>query len=630
MRTTSDGSVLNSSQVYDYEGIYRHPDCEFMASWKGYKCKGKPYGMFIFENMDQDSIKRRISPIGLLSIDSKNRKYLDLLNGPKNLGWCGHYSCLERLSTYFAIVAQNITYQLSFTGSSPQSMRFFNHRADEHDSIHLVIDWITAQRLDIYVDSNYIAPESRIPSIELQVGANFFDTKSQQLHLNLKGPRPILVVTSPVITISLSLSFANADDFFDSGKLIINLASYLNIPSTDIKIASSNQVKKRDGVSGVYIIQIGSPPPDSYEPPVFNTTVMKVAPNVTILSTFESALPYYNEAVSRVQHLINISSNLVDSIQLGKLKIPNVEINTLSLTLPSPPSLPYQETAESNSSVSITYFVPFSGNRAFQVPSQLQIRDSINSTYYNQLPTFHIFLVDLNKNLVENLGVNSLWSVKVSLIYKENDAKLGGSLEKSFVNGSATFENLNISRYNQSYSLMFTPYVNNIPVQTFALKTPSFLYIQGSASLETPAQASSSATVVNAGLISGIVISVIAVIAIVGSTLVIRNRKRSQSVPMEKNSPSIEAPLPDQSKPIEAKEKQIVDNSIPAKLYKDTGPNYAQYFQVTESYNSNAQQNNPNVAKSTESIDEGDIIHVTTPSVDKQWFVGKSLQKNKV
>lgn len=67
--------------------------------------------MLVIESMDADTEVRRLSPVAL-SADG----YTNLLNGPQDHGWCFGYTCQERISTFYAIVATQRNYTLYFTG----------------------------------------------------------------------------------------------------------------------------------------------------------------------------------------------------------------------------------------------------------------------------------------------------------------------------------------------------------------------------------------------------------------------------------------------------------------------------------------------------------------------------------
>ena len=53
----------------------------------------------IIENMDSDTETRRLSPIAIQG-ESGGKKYIELINGPQDHGWCAGYTCQKRLSTF--------------------------------------------------------------------------------------------------------------------------------------------------------------------------------------------------------------------------------------------------------------------------------------------------------------------------------------------------------------------------------------------------------------------------------------------------------------------------------------------------------------------------------------------------
>lgn len=69
------------------------------------------YHMLVIESLDADTELRRLSPVALSA-----NGYTDLLNGPMDHGCCFGYSCMERLSTFYSIVAAQNNYTLYFTG----------------------------------------------------------------------------------------------------------------------------------------------------------------------------------------------------------------------------------------------------------------------------------------------------------------------------------------------------------------------------------------------------------------------------------------------------------------------------------------------------------------------------------
>ena len=49
---------------------------------------------------------------------------MDLLNGPQDMGWCFGYTCQERISTFYSLVSPSRVYEMHFTGTPPQHLRF--------------------------------------------------------------------------------------------------------------------------------------------------------------------------------------------------------------------------------------------------------------------------------------------------------------------------------------------------------------------------------------------------------------------------------------------------------------------------------------------------------------------------
>lgn len=59
-------------------------------------------------------------PVTLLMRSPGVKGYVDLLNGPMDRGWCMGYTCQERISTFYSIVAVDYIYEMAMTGTPPQ------------------------------------------------------------------------------------------------------------------------------------------------------------------------------------------------------------------------------------------------------------------------------------------------------------------------------------------------------------------------------------------------------------------------------------------------------------------------------------------------------------------------------
>ena len=135
-------------------------------------------------------------------------------------GWCGGYTCQERISTFFGIVAAGLNYTMGLTSTNPQNMALHLLNAEEDDAIVVAIFYTNPQRLDVFSDGEYVVPNNAMmlengnleyqsgtvddfrPTLSQSPGANYYDRDSKQLHILLKGDRPYEIRTTPVIQVN--------------------------------------------------------------------------------------------------------------------------------------------------------------------------------------------------------------------------------------------------------------------------------------------------------------------------------------------------------------------------------------------------------------------------------------------
>ena len=72
---------------------------------------------------------------------------------------------------------------------------------------------------------------------------NFFQTKDQ-LCLLVKGPSPVVIITSALVTLTIGVPPMSVDDFFGEA-IIANLAAFFGIPAEKIKVASASRESSR-------------------------------------------------------------------------------------------------------------------------------------------------------------------------------------------------------------------------------------------------------------------------------------------------------------------------------------------------------------------------------------------------
>ena len=282
----NDGTSIPVDDLFPLKGIVRggnrsEDNCNWMSSWNSYSCTGLNHLMFIFESLDADTEVRRLSPFALAA-----NGFIDILNGPQDHGWCGGYTCQERISTLYGIIAPGLNYEIALSSTNPQNMRFHLLNAEESDAIRIAFVYTNPQRLDVYYGDTYVNPtnvrmengeivydpkdpnlpdDQFIPTINDQAGANFYERSNKRLYFILRGNTPITIRTAPVIQLSLNLPPITVDEFFEEN-LVFNLATLLGIDESRIRIVnviSEASSSKRQAVGTSVDIEIGNPPPIS-------------------------------------------------------------------------------------------------------------------------------------------------------------------------------------------------------------------------------------------------------------------------------------------------------------------------------------------------------------------------------
>ena len=265
----SNGSRIPINDIYPNQGIVRGrqfgngSDCDFISTWNMYTCSNLDHLMLVLESLDSDTEVRRLSPIGLGA-----NGFINLVNGPMDNGWCGGYTCQERISTFYTIVAAGFDYTIALTSTNPQQFALHLVNADDNQGIRVGIIYTNPQGLDVFAVNDetgqevYIRPTNAeldsegniqytdrdpalprdqfIPTLSSETGANFYDRDTQQLYIVIRGNETVKsfkIRTRPVIMLSLTLS-VSVDEFFDEENLVRNIALLLGIPNSKIRIVS--------------------------------------------------------------------------------------------------------------------------------------------------------------------------------------------------------------------------------------------------------------------------------------------------------------------------------------------------------------------------------------------------------
>ncbi|XP_045037491.2 fibrocystin-L [Desmodus rotundus] len=279
MLTFPNGSRIPVTEKAPYKGIIRDSTCKYIPEWQSYRCFGMEYAMMVIESLDSDTETRRLSPVAIVS-----GGYVDLINGPQDHGWCAGYTCQRRLSLFHSIVALSKSYEVYFTGTSPQNLRLMLLNVAPDKAVLVGIFFPTLQRLDVYVNNSLVCPQNTLWSSQQKrcelnrhlyteqflpdlnstvLGENYFDRTYQMLYLLVKGTIPVEIHTTAVIFVSFQIPAMTEDDFYSSHHLVRNLALFLKIPSDKIrisKITGGEGLRKKRSMGLVVELEIGDPP----------------------------------------------------------------------------------------------------------------------------------------------------------------------------------------------------------------------------------------------------------------------------------------------------------------------------------------------------------------------------------
>ena len=93
-------------------GVY-HEGCDYNSAWQGYHCPDNDYSFVVWEGLDGgwlgDFLKRILGPVAVFEVNSLT---VDIVNGPRSVGICHGYACLER-STLFFLLLKDSTFSYS-------------------------------------------------------------------------------------------------------------------------------------------------------------------------------------------------------------------------------------------------------------------------------------------------------------------------------------------------------------------------------------------------------------------------------------------------------------------------------------------------------------------------------------
>ena len=518
MLTRPDGSRIPVDDIYPRQGIPRSltsiddtQTCEFNSVWNMYVCRDIEHIMLVLESLDADTEVRRLSPIGIGA-----NGYINLINGPQDHGWCGGYTCQERISTFFSIVATGLHYTIALTSTNPQDFALYMLNAREDQSIVTCLIYTNPQRLDVYHNGDYVVPKNAeimedgnlryleatsssqfVPLVTDPAGSNYYDRNTKQLCITLKGDGTYSIDTTPVIVLSINVQ-VTVDTFFDDATIVRNIALLLGIPANRIRVVSATREtsrRKRQQDMGIVDtaieIEIGDPPQTMIveETPTQSVNMTGTGMNMTDSGTGP------NSTLS-IQDLVDLSEQVVNIVQTGEIITAlNVSANLTGATINEPEAPPVDETggvratpstggpqpeefinstedepmtfsdiqriedeAEQNETVDAVFSIPTSLQIVSEPGNGANVVEGVRVGGY--APT--VRMLDNNGQVVVNLGLQIPWVLTIEMISGPDFAFIV-EYNANFTLGVATFADLIFSHpgeYVLSYRVSYPDTAN--------------------------------------------------------------------------------------------------------------------------------------------------------------------------
>jgi len=498
MITTLDGQKIAYEDKMPNTGIYRDDSCAWNSDWRAYKCQGINHRLMIIESMDRDTKIRRLSPIAMLA-NPGSEGWIDLVNGPQDFSCCSGYTCAERLSTFFTMVATGLEYEVMFTSIPPQNFRIHMLYNDGGDAVRAKIWFPKQQRLDIYVDGMFMNPnnidtlqseyallppdDAFIPALTEPNGANYFDPNSGHLYLIVKGPSTIEIKTQPIVVLKLGMTVP-IENFFEEN-VVGNLAGLLGIDPANIRVTNivregSTGRKKRstETVTGVEF-EIGPPPSDTLgdffpeEYTYITPSEYTENPAYTTLSTMGPTTTAWVEPAGYLNYdeLQNVQVMLANGFQTGSLGA-ELGLNVTGLTMEEPlipPEAPppyegpearaeiteltYAEQLALNNSAALEEYLP----KDFDVPEMVAIANDPEDVFEMKVMSepIKVYVKDSAGKMISALGDESdPWMCSVTVLSGPGGSVMGTTVVP-FVDGIATFDDIFVNMGGNDYVLEF-------------------------------------------------------------------------------------------------------------------------------------------------------------------------------
>ena len=509
MVTELNGTKIPYAAKMPNTGIYRgnSGDCVWNSDWTAYSCSGINHRMVIIESMDRDTKIRRLSPIAMLA-NPGSEGYIDLVNGPQDFSCCSGYTCAERLSTFYTMVATGTEYEVMMTSIPPQNFKFHILHNDGGDAVRIKMWFPKQQRLDIYTEGRYIPPMNKdfsvvdghqlkppddiyIPALTDNNCMNYFDPNTGHLYLIVKGPATCDIKTQPVVVLKMGVTVDEAE-FFNPDTIVANIAGLLGIDPSNIRVTNivregSVRRKRQGGETLDLQFEIAEPPSDELDEQEFVPEVVTYTtpanPNeatvnpayVTSTTTTPKPPPTtVNPNALNFERLAEIQATVANEFQTGGLSAAlNVTVSGMAMEDPIPPpeEPPAYTSPEERAQVLETTFAESQAQeeaekleeltveKSFDVPSNLVLgRQPYEALEMSPILFYpYLYLTNANNEQLTIIGSDAdPWRVTATLAAGPQNATVTGTMTVPVVGGFANFSALTLSHEGSGYQLTFS------------------------------------------------------------------------------------------------------------------------------------------------------------------------------
>ena len=464
----------------------------------------------IIESMDRDTKIRRLAPVAMLANPGANG-YIDLVNGPQDFSCCSGYTCAERLSTFFTMVATGQEYEIVMSSIPPQNFKFHMlHNGDAENPgapVRVKMWFPKQQRLDLYTDGRYIPPMNKdfsvtdghsllpsdnkfIPSIESSSNCdNYFDPNTGHLYLTVKGPSTCDVKTQPVVILKLGITVPEAE-FFDADSIVGNIAGLLGIPAANIRVTNivrEGSVRRRRSAETLDLqFEIAPAPADelneqefvpeevTYTTPANPNAVTESSVYTTTASTTPRPIPIVDPLAMDFADLSKIQSKIATTFQAGGLSDAlNVTVADMAMEDPIPPPEEppaYTSPEERAQVLDVTFAEQAAANDAvllesmtkvvdYEIPTHLVVgRQPYEAEEMSPIAFYpYLYVTNADNEQIMTIGnAADPWKVRATLVAGPAGAEALGDLEAPIINGFANFTTLHLSHEGEGYELEFS------------------------------------------------------------------------------------------------------------------------------------------------------------------------------